>query len=441
MTDFDGLRCAIAVGNGVVARFPGVVCVAGVASRQATAHLNTVLQICKDASGGAPGRAIARQLASWLGNAGEGIEHLRFGTVSATEEDGLAVFLVGEVNLLIPDLAADISGMDAASWTDRLMARPDSPVVLSLSSEANAVDAAAGPFDLHSGIVPGDVAVLLQPGTGPGQGARRSEQAAGTPPPIPARPVRQPAAPPTPPAAVPAVQPTQATRAAQPVHRPAAPPPPPPPSPPPPSPPPALAPPRRAEPIFGAPVEERRSPLPSGGREERRREASAARSGAPESEEPQTQGHLCSRGHLNDPRSHFCVLCGIRMNERTGVLVLGPRPPLGLLVFNTGTTFTVDADYVIGRQPEVDERVASGVMRAIPVEDHTGSVSRVHAEVRLEGWDVLIVDSGSSNGTYVASQGEDWSQLRPQEARRLTQGTKVRLGECSFVFESPSGVR
>lgn len=180
-----------------------------------------------------------------------------------------------------------------------------------------------------------------------------------------------------------------------------------------------------------------RPPLPTGKAEEDHlpEEASASTMA------PQAHGHLCSRGHLNDPRSHFCVLCGIRMNERTGVIVTGPRPPLGLLVFDNGSTYTVDAEYVIGRKPEVDERVRTGELRAISVDDHTGSVSRVHAEVRLESWDVLLVDAGSSNGTFLAPPGEDWVQLEPQERRRMVPGTKARLGECAFTYESPSGVR
>ncbi|WP_214408369.1 FHA domain-containing protein, partial [Pseudonocardia lacus] len=159
-------------------------------------------------------------------------------------------------------------------------------------------------------------------------------------------------------------------------------------------------------------------------------------------EQPKAQGHLCARGHLNDPRSHFCVLCGIRMNERTGVLVVGTRPPLGLLVFDDGSTYTVDAEYLVGRMPEADQRVRSGVLRAIIIEDRSGSVSRVHAEVRLNGWDVMLVDSGSRNGTYISEPGESgWTPLPPHQTRRMVPGTKVRLGARTFVFESPSGVR
>ena len=81
------------------------------------------------------------------------------------------------------------------------------------------------------------------------------------------------------------------------------------------------------------------------------------------------------------------------MNERTGELVFGARPPLGLLVFDDGATYTVDAEYLVGRMPDVDERVRNGSLRSIVVEDRSGAVSRVHAEVRVDGWDVMLVDS------------------------------------------------
>jgi hypothetical protein len=219
---------------------------------------------------------------------------------------------------------------------------------------------------------------------------------------------------------------------------------------PPPAPPAApAAPPRRAERILGvAPAEAPRPPLDlgapvatedgtgGGGDGEERSETTVL------DQQPKAQGHMCARGHLNDPRSHFCVLCGIRMNERTGVLVVGNRPPLGLLVFDDGSTYTVDAEYLVGRMPEADQRVRSGVLRAIIIEDRSGSVSRVHAEVRLNGWDVMLVDSGSRNGTYLSAPGEPgWTPLPPHQSRRMVSGTKVRLGARTFTFESPSGVR
>jgi hypothetical protein len=353
---------------------------------------------------------MARKLAAWLAGCidapGEPGGGLRFGTVGAAGEE-LAVFLFGEVSALIPEAGVMLHGTESAAWLDRLLPRSASPIVLTIDGVATPPELLAGVSDLRGGVVPGSAAVLLGAAEPAEVSAPLRTQAAVTEPSVPHGGLIA--------ADVTELAPALSTET------------------------PVLRQPRRTEPIFGvAPTEPVRPPLEVG--------APAAPGRPPQvdggPDVPQARGHLCSRGHLNDPRSHFCVLCGIRMNERTGVLVLGPRPPLGLLVFDDGATYTVDAEYLVGRMPELDERVRSGALRSIVVEDHSGSVSRVHAEVRVDGWDVLVVDTGSRNGTYLAMPGERrWSPLAPREGKRLVPGTRVRLGARTFIFESPSGVR
>jgi hypothetical protein len=429
VTDLDTLRAAVGGGDGRVARFPGLLVVA----QGPDDAVRTLLELCRDVAGATPGRALARRLASWLGGADAPSEELRFGTVSATER-GLAVFLSGEVSVLVPERGTTISGADAAAWADRLIEAPDAPVVLTVDGVSTPPDLlAVGVLDLREGVVPGiAVAITVD------KGARPSAQAATTTPATEPVVVNEPAETPLPePVAQAAVHEGVPTSAPQPAPvLPSL------------TEPPVLTPPLRAEPILAATAtatEPAREPLEVG-----TPVTGAVRPGKgrpppqlpQRPDEPQASGHLCSRGHLNDPRSHFCVLCGIRMNERTGVLVLGSRPPLGLMVFDDGATYTVDAEYLVGRTPEVDERVRSGELRSILVEDRSGSVSRVHAEIRLNGWDVVLVDSGSSNGTFVAAPGEQaWVQVPPRTSRKLVPGTRVRLGARMFVFESPSGVR
>lgn len=526
MGDFEGLRAAVAGGTGVVARFPGIVVVAEAAA-DGEPHVRRLLDICRDNAGEAPGRILARRLATWLGGTDGPPESVRFGTVSATGDDGLAVFCYGAVSMVAEPGEAGgggvtISGTDAAAWADRLLPRPDAPVLLTLDGAAVPPEPAGSVHDLQAGIVPGAAVVLLgadvrlavapaappapamEPGSfgsgagtadggtesGPGAsdaGAMRphtpedtdpagtvadggadggaddgaddgamsdsapamsdhmsaspaepmADSTAGSvaPPPsspsLPSPPSERPSE--VPPHA-PGDEPTQLTPAEPPTRFLA-------PQPPPPGPDPAAQPraPRRADSILGAPAPEQRPPLEAGGPP-----GAALPDDEPTSlsASPQARGHLCSRGHLNDPRSHFCVICGIRMNQQTGVLVLGPRPPLGLLVFDDGATYTVDAEYLIGRMPEVDERVVSGALRPISIEDRSGAVSRVHAEIRLSDWDVLLSDCSSRNGTHYAAPGEQsWTPLRPGETHRLTPGMRVRLGGRTLVFESPSGVR
>ena len=82
----------------------------------------------------------------------------------------------------------------------------------------------------------------------------------------------------------------------------------------------------------------------------------------------------------------------------------------------------------------------SGELRPLLVIDQTGGVSRHHAEIRLEGWDVLLLDTGSANGTLVAAPGAPaWSSLVPGQPVRLAPGMAVRMGSRQFTFESPHG--
>ncbi len=123
------------------------------------------------------------------------------------------------------------------------------------------------------------------------------------------------------------------------------------------------------------------------------------------------------------------------MVQQTHNLVKDRRPPLGILVFDDGMTFTVDTSYVIGREPDGDELVTSGTARPLTLADPGNVLSRVHAEIRIEGWGPLIVDRGSANGTYLDAGGGE-HQLEPGVIEPLESGTRVRLGDRSFVFES-----
>ena len=126
------------------------------------------------------------------------------------------------------------------------------------------------------------------------------------------------------------------------------------------------------------------------------------------------RGVYCKNRHFNDPRQLFCGVCGINMVQQTPVLVSGNRPPLGVIVLDDGAVFQLDGDYLLGRDPASDERVRSGEVRAVPVVDTSNQISRVHARLELRGWDVVLVDNASTNGTYVnPAKSEGWQRLPP----------------------------
>jgi len=176
----------------------------------------------------------------------------------------------------------------------------------------------------------------------------------------------------------------------------------------------------------------RRPPLPPG--VGRRRPTDAA------SAPVEILGCYCKNGHFDDPEARFCAVCGISMNQKTLVPRPGVRPPLGLLVVDGGAIFQLDADYVIGREPGLDATVTAGKARPLRIMDNTDTVSRAHAKIELDGWEVLVSDLGSANGTVVRQPGDSTGQrLVPRLPIRLVPGSYVDLGGTGFHYESHRG--
>ncbi|MGB5758004.1 MAG: FHA domain-containing protein [Acidimicrobiales bacterium] len=64
-------------------------------------------------------------------------------------------------------------------------------------------------------------------------------------------------------------------------------------------------------------------------------------------------------------------------------------------------------------------------------------MSSRHAEIRLQGWDPVLVDLTSTNGTFVWHREPGaWDRCRPGAEVRLEPGAVVSLGHRRFVFES-----
>ncbi|MGY1603025.1 FHA domain-containing protein [Geodermatophilus sp. SYSU D00815] len=472
---FDQVAVAVAPGHDLVVRLPGVLLVVAVEAAAVPAPppaarlggwtaaapadpaaapaptgeavVGELLDLCRRVSAAgsrAPGRRLHDELRTWLPSA----PPLPSFALAAATEEGLAVALVGKGVAEVPDLGLRLTSadgerlQDGTRFLDRLVDWPPAPLRLSAGAPA---DLAPHPLaDLHAGTVPGAAAVLSPaavpppaaaesptptslariPAPVPAPGAARPPVAPGTPPPPPPPPVADLSVPhhhhagghahPVPPA-VDASGEETAESTPPPVELPA---------------------PVLSASLLAPPDDGPREPLPV----QETEQPPSALAAEPADGRARVKGFLCSRGHLNDPRVQFCALCGIRMAELTGVLVEGVRPPLGLLLFDTGATVSLDADYLLGREPETDERVRSGELRPLLLVDQTGGVSRHHAEIRLEGWDVVLTDIGSANGTLVAHPGAPvWQSLIPRQPVRLVPGTAVRMGGRQFAFESPHG--
>jgi hypothetical protein len=147
-------------------------------------------------------------------------------------------------------------------------------------------------------------------------------------------------------------------------------------------------------------------------------------------------GVVCARQHFNDPNVRYCRQCGIGIEQRVGNVQRRPRPPLGVLVLDDGAGFTLDTNYVLGREPALDAEVAAGRARPLRISDPDGTVSRLHLRVSLVDWQVEVTDLGSANGSAVYPAAGPEARLMPHDPVIIEPGTRVSVGRRSFQYLS-----
>jgi hypothetical protein len=432
--NLDDMLVRIHPGDGLVARFDGVALVLfapGAAQARVTDEL---LQLVEASSNGsaAPGRRLARQVARLLGDA-DPDEVPSFGLL-AQAEHGVVMILHGDADadVTTPTGHEHLSGRQVATWVDRILEPPIEQLVVSPSGQD--LQAPDPRLRIRGGVVPGG-GLSVGPTDAPAAAAApppvAQAAAAAAPAPVPVveaapAPVPAPPMPAPEPAMPPQEEPSDATKVD--TH----------PAPPVVAPPPEPAPLGAFVSVILSEVEpdEVREALPVAGQA-----ATGAAEVEAEPEGPLVKGIVCSRGHFTDPAAPFCGICGISQNQKTLQLVEGPRPPLGVLLVD-GATFSVDTDYVLGREPESDPEVVAGHARPLTVSDPERTVSRVHAALVLQDWNVRVVDRGSANGTYLAAPGrDDWSPVLANQPTTIKPGTRIRLGQRVVVYDSHSGTR
>ncbi|WP_433269097.1 FHA domain-containing protein [Actinosynnema sp. CS-041913] len=141
---------------------------------------------------------------------------------------------------------------------------------------------------------------------------------------------------------------------------------------------------------------------------------------------PKVRAIACPARHLNPEHAVACRVCGQRLAPQEAFVA--PRPLLGILRLSTGEVVPLDRGVVLGRDPQVADRG----LRAIRFANHGNDISRSHVEVRLNGWDVLVVDLGSKNGTTVIAPGWSPQALAGLIPAILAPGSRVMLGEGAF---------
>ncbi|HLS78306.1 MAG TPA: FHA domain-containing protein [Nocardia sp.] len=376
-----------------------------------------------------PGPLVAREATRWLMKHAERISPgvpIDFGIVSPAEQGGLAVFLHGAVTAV---LAGDggveqLRGSDAAFTVDRVVPMPARAVGLFVDEAGGGLPAlpeAPGIGSLIDGVAAAAGAILWTAAdwwaADPAPGAPVAEAPVPT-----ARVEQQPHAhapterdiAPVRPAATfdadPEEDPEDSTRTSVPTSmmdavddRPA----------------------EQPGPVAGT------NPAPRPDPELQRRLEATARATALT---VKVLGFKCARAHPSDPRSAFCTVCGMPVDQ-TQALIEVVRPPLGMLILDDGMTYMLAADAVLGRDPEHSDAAHQGLV-PLKIDDVSGGMSRAHAEIRLVNWDVTVVDRGSTNGTRVRPPGyRDWIRLHPYQPMTLIHGAEIMLGNRVLRLE------
>ena len=124
------------------------------------------------------------------------------------------------------------------------------------------------------------------------------------------------------------------------------------------------------------------------------------------------RGHTVEAGEVRQPVSDLPRGGGGQFPGRPRLVVAGSQPGTGL---ETGSTYELQTPVtLLGRGTDCDLRMVDP------------GVSRHHAELRVEDGQVVLVDLGSTNGTFVNGQ--------PMRRVVLTDGTNVTLGRTTMVF-------
>ncbi|GAA1547406.1 FHA domain-containing protein [Nocardioides humi] len=396
-------------GGGTLARFGPVVLLVGSDDpevvRPYLEHAEMV------AANGGQGRQLIRGFALMLSTT---VEESPGFAAFAPHTTGLAVFVDGDVTVSVDD--QEISGAASLAWVERLIPWPVGSVTATLPSAS--APAGASSYRLDGGVVPAGSLLVPSGGStpsasGPAEVVRPATQVR---PPVP-----EPVAEAAPEPATPEPATPEPVAAAAPVA---------------------------GRPLPPTPADEHVSfqsvlisevdedvddfePLPI---------VEDAAQVQEHQHQEQVRGVYCKNQHFNDPRVLFCGICGINMVQQTPVLVNGPRPPLGVIVLDDGSVFQLDTPYLLGRDPSGDERIGSGEFRPLPIIDQSNQVSRVHARLELRGWDVVLVDNNSTNGTYVhLPKTPDWVRMPPGTEQVLVQGTRVRIGHRTLAFNTHAG--
>jgi hypothetical protein len=176
-------------------------------------------------------------------------------------------------------------------------------------------------------------------------------------------------------------------------------------------------------------------PQPAGVETVNRSALLAAQSAAAFPTGPTVLAARCPSGHVSPAYAGSCRVCREPLPAQDPFVTA--RPVLGALRFSTGDVVSLDRGVVMGRAPRMPDVNDPQRPHVVQLASPSDEISRTHLEVRLDGWHVIVVDLGSTNGTMVTPPGQDTTKLRENDPLVIEPGTVVSLAdEVSFEFEA-----
>lgn len=111
-------------------------------------------------------------------------------------------------------------------------------------------------------------------------------------------------------------------------------------------------------------------------------------------------------------------------------------PPPAKLLLSSGLVVSLNRPVLLGRAPQVSRVTNREIPRLVTVASPNQDISRTHAEVRMEGEEVVVVDLRSTNGVLLLRQNAGPQRLHPNEPTVVEPGVVVDLGEgVTFTVE------
>jgi len=145
-------------------------------------------------------------------------------------------------------------------------------------------------------------------------------------------------------------------------------------------------------------------------------------------------GMACINGHLNRPDSALCDVCLAELDRGRGTIV-GPRPSLGLLIFDDDRRVPLDRPVIVGTAPPTDVVIAGEGAETVIIDSDVEGVSATQFEVYFESWDVFVIDR-STTGTFL-EDATGRRQRLPRHARvKLRTGSVIVFGEHTVRVDS-----